>query len=63
MTPASPSLPAIGAGPTPPPVFASDPQGQKPKAKSQNTTFLGSGSTPSASPWGGGIQGKSLLGQ
>lgn len=40
------ALPAVGTGPTPPPVFASDPQGRKPKAKSTTPTFLGSAAVP-----------------
>ena len=48
-----------GNQPTPPPAFASNPQGQKPKSKSQNTTFIGAAGTPPSNPtWG-----KSLLGQ
>lgn len=48
MTPDSPqqALPQIGQSPTPPPVFASDPMGRKPKQKSQTATFLGTGATP-----------------
>lgn len=44
--------------PTPPPVFASDPLGKKPKAKSTTPTFLGSGSLPQQ-----GEGGKQLTGQ
>jgi hypothetical protein len=48
MTPETPqqTLPQIGTSPTPPPVFASDPQGRKPKAKSTTATFLGSAAMP-----------------
>lgn len=54
-------LPQLPNAPALPPVFGAQPAGtaQKPKAKSQNTTFLGANAT--ANPAGG--TGKSLLGQ
>ena len=57
MTP--PQMPALPNAPTPPPVFASDPTGQKPQRKSQNTTFIGGAMDPSQAQ----TPGKSLLGQ
>ena len=63
MTPSQPSqvLPSLPAAPTPPPAFGVDP-GTKPKAKSQNTTFLGASATANPSQSAGGV-GKTLLGQ
>lgn len=51
-------LPTIPNAP-PPPILAAAPQGQKPKRKSMQTTFLGAQDlpTPGSSP------GKTLLGQ
>lgn len=48
MTPDAPqqALPTVSTAPTPPPVFAQDPMGRKPKQKSSTPTFLGSGSIP-----------------
>lgn len=40
---------------TPPPVFANDPTGKKPKAKSTTPTFLGSGTMPQQSDTGAKI--------
>lgn len=60
MTPSSPAQVSTPNAPTPPPVFASDPQGKKPRAKSQNTTFLG---TATDAVQSGATQGKTLLGQ
>lgn len=45
--------------PAPPPVFAQDPMGKKPKQKSTTPTFLGTGSVPQASDMGT----KTLIGQ
>lgn len=61
MTPSQPSqvLSTLPTAPTPPPVFGSNPQGSKPKAKSMQTTFLGADATANTP----GSTGKSLLGQ
>jgi hypothetical protein len=59
-TPQQPALPNLPTPSAPPPMFGQAPQGKKPKAKSQQTTFLGSDAVPQ-SP--GGIQGKTLMGQ
>lgn len=45
--------------PTPPPVFAQDPMGKKPKAKSTTPTYLGTGTLPEQSNQGT----KTLIGQ
>jgi hypothetical protein len=50
-----------GAAPMPPPVFAQDPTGRKPKQKSTTPTFLGSGSVPQQQ--GNQTMGKTLIGQ
>lgn len=66
MTPEKPQQAILSAasataanGPTPPPVFASDPMGKKPKNKSTTPTFLGTGSTPDQ----GNMGSKTLIGQ
>ena len=59
MKPDTPQQVQMPNAPTPPPVFASDPLGRKPKTKSQQTTFLGSAMVPTAAQ----TPGKSLLGQ
>lgn len=60
MTPDQPSQVMMpGNQPSPPPVFASNPQGQKPKQKSGTPTMIGSAMVPSPSNSGG----KTLLGQ
>lgn len=41
-TPDTPALPVPPAAAQAPPMFGSQPQGKKPKAKSQTPTFLGS---------------------
>lgn len=58
LKPATPQVPSPVLPEAPPPVLA--PQGTKPKAKNQNTTFLGSADIAN-SPGGGGS--KTLLGQ
>lgn len=63
MTPSTPqqSL-SLANSPTPPPVFAQDPTGRKPKRQSTTPTVLGADSVPAAPPpsiWGG----KTLMGQ
>lgn len=50
-----------GSAPTPPPVFANDPTGKKPKQKSMTPTVLGSGSVPQQQ--GNQAMGKTLIGQ
>jgi hypothetical protein len=59
MTPPAPQLPTLPNAPTPPPVFASSPTGQKPQQKSMNTTFIGGAMVPNQSQ----TPGKTLLGQ
>jgi hypothetical protein len=63
MTPSAPAQTVVqtGPAPTPPPAFASDPQGKKPKTKSPFSTFLGAGSAPTAPQQAS--SGKTLLGQ
>jgi hypothetical protein len=50
-----------GSQPMPPPVFAQDPTGRKPKQKSTTPTFLGTGSVPQQQ--GNQAMGKTLIGQ
>lgn len=50
-----------GSTPTPPPVFANDPTGKKPKQKSMTPTVLGTGSVPQQQ--GNQVAGKTLIGQ
>ena len=55
----APSLPATPGAPPPPPMFAQDPLGKKPKKKPLTPTFLGEDAelqTPNTS-------GKTLLGE
>jgi hypothetical protein len=61
MTPSTPSapLPQLPNAPAAAPVFGSAPQGSKPKPKSSQPTFLGSGALPSP----GNLGGKQLIGQ
>lgn len=60
MTPDKPQQAlSLPNAPTPPPVFASDPMGKKPKGKSSTPTFLGAGTTPQQSDMGT----KTLIGQ
>lgn len=66
MTPEKPQQAILTAasataanGTTPPPVFANDPMGKKPKQKSGTPTFLGTGSVPDQSNMGS----KTLIGQ
>lgn len=55
----APPLPTIGAAPAPPPMFGADPNSTgKPKKKSMQPTFLGTGATPQA----GQLGQKTLLG-
>lgn len=61
MTPEKPQqILSTPNAPTPPPVFASDPLGKKPKAKSTTPTFLGTGTMPQQSDTS---DGKQLTGQ
>lgn len=58
--PPQPSLPTTPSTPMQPPMFGEQsPAGKKPKAKSQQTSFLGSETVPSASQLGQ----KTLLGE
>lgn len=60
MTPEKPQQAlTMPNAPTPPPVFAQNPMGQKPKQKSSTPTYLGTGSTPDQSM----STGKTLIGQ
>lgn len=60
MTPDKPQQAlSMPNAPTPPPVFASDPMGKKPKQKFLTPTYLGSGTTPDQTMTGG----KQLTGQ
>lgn len=57
--PEMPSFPVPPVAAQAPPMFGANPQGKKPKPKSQQTTFLGS----EASPVQGQLGQKTLLGQ
>lgn len=59
-TPDKPKLPAVGSAPLPPPLFGADPNtaSKKPKAKSMQPSFLGTGSAPTQ----GQLGQKTLLG-
>lgn len=59
LKPDTPQIPAPQQPGQAPPVLS--PQGSKPGAKNQRTSFLGTDATPQA-PMGGGV-GKTLLGQ
>lgn len=60
MTPEKPQQAlSMPNAPTPPPVFANDPTGKKPKQKSMTPTYLGTGTTPDQTNMGG----KTLIGQ
>lgn len=60
MTPDKPQQAlTLPNAPTPPPVFAQDPMGKKPKQKSTTPTYLGAGTTPNQS----NVGGKTLTGQ
>ena len=59
MSSDTPSPPSLPAAPPPPPMFgAKDPKGKKPKAVSQQPTFLGSATMPTGAMLGT----KTLLG-
>lgn len=57
--PSSPPMPIMPVFKAQEPVFAKDPIGKPPKAKSMQPTFLGTGSVPSLAQLGT----KTLLGQ
>lgn len=59
MSFSAPQPPAVPSAPPPPPVLGQAPQGKKPQAKSQQTSFLGTGDVPAAANKGQ----KTLLGQ
>ncbi len=60
MTPSSPAQVQMpDNAPTPPPVFASDPLGRKPKQKSTTPTVIGGAMIPTAQQ----APSKTLLGQ
>lgn len=60
MTPEKPQQTlSMPNAPTPPPVFANNPTGQKPKQKSVTPTYLGTGTLPTQSNQGS----KQLTGQ
>lgn len=53
MTPEKPQQAlTLPNAPTPPPVFAQDPMGKKPKQKSMTPTYLGTGTLPEQSNQG-----------
>lgn len=55
----SPQQPMLPQAPPKPPMFGERPVGNKPKAKSQTPTFLGTGTAPTQ----GQLGQKTLLGQ